>query len=105
MSVMRGYIGGLQFFFSAFFSDRPEAPSISEYVRKMSALIGPVAVTILKRGIDEYNRKIGSALEFDNVGLKGAGEDELIDVYLFLVDYYSLYVGPVAKMLASVGNA
>jgi hypothetical protein len=102
---MRGYVRGLQFFFSAFFSDEPEVPSISEYVRKMSTLIGPVAVTILKRGIDEYNRKVGSALMYDNIGLKGAGDGELIDVYLFLVDYYSLYVGPVAKMLASVGNA
>ncbi len=71
---------------------------IYDYAYDISKLIGPVAFTLLEQGIDTYNSKFSK-----NVGIDketSIDSDEEKNILFFLADYYSQYMGPVAKRLA-----
>lgn len=70
------------------------------YAYDVSKLIGPVAFTLLERGIDAYNSKFSKNVEINKETLINSDEEK--NILLFLADYYSQYMGPVAKRLASL---
>lgn len=72
-------------------------PLIFRYASEVSKLIGPVAFTLLKQGLDAYNTNKSK----DMSNNKEVMEDEEV-ILQFLADYYSEYVGPVAKRLALI---
>jgi len=73
------------------------SPLIFRYASEVSKLIGPVAFTLLKQGLDAYNTNRSG----DMPDSKECMEDEEA-ILQFLADYYSEYVGPVAKRLALI---
>jgi hypothetical protein len=73
------------------------SPLISRYASEVSKLIGPVAFTLLKQGLDAYNTNKSK----ETSDSKEVMEDEEVILH-FLADYYSEYVGPVAKRLALI---
>ena len=69
---------------------------VSVFLSRMSNIIGGPTITILKRAIDEYNRKEGTKISYDpERGLRN-GTADFIE---FMASYFEKLIGPVARRI------